>query len=105
MRTEVGIQQDLDYFASSGKKCATCVYGVRRKKKSEHLGWLIEFLAQKQQQSIKVFDMGLDFCKMEVQRRQNQKKMKFFFKVSLLYIAVSGVEELREEEIKCYFKC
>lgn len=75
----------------------------KKKKKSEHLGWLIEFLAQKQQQSIKVFDLGLDFCKMEVQKRQNQKKMKFFCEVGLVYIAVSGIEELREEKNQVLF--
>lgn len=67
MRTEVGIQQGLDYFASSGKKCAICVYGVRRKKGQGILGGSLSFVAQNQKRLyIKVFD----FCKKEVQKTQ-----------------------------------
>lgn len=77
MRTEAGMQQDLDYFASFEKKCAICVYGIRRKK-SQCIGSLT-FVAQNQQQNIKVFD------------------------VSSLYIAVSSVEELREEKNQVLF--
>lgn len=63
----------------------------------------MSFIAQNQQQDIKVFNMGLDFCKKEVQKTQNQKKMKFFCGVSLLYVAVSGMEELGEEKSQVLF--
>lgn len=40
MRTEIGIHGDLEYFASSEKKYAICVYGVRGKKVSAP--WVIQ---------------------------------------------------------------
>lgn len=71
-----------------------CVYGVRRKKCQCILCGSLCFVAQKQQQNITVFD----FCKKEVRKTQKQKKMILFCKVSLLYAAVSSIEELREEK-------
>lgn len=61
-----------------------------------HLEWLIEFRSLKP--AAEHQDMGLDFCKKEMQKTQNQKKMKNFCEVRLLYIAVSGMEELGEEK-------
>lgn len=79
------------------------VYGVRRKKSQCILGCLLSSVAQNQQQNIKVFDMGLDFCKKEVQKTEPEEDNIFFREVSLLCIAISGMEELREEKNQVLF--